>query len=465
MPICSKSVNWLFSAGWLRGFLYLKSLAQSTSTVCLPYPLECIFGRVMSVTIAGGSSGSLSRVLQSPLSHSELYGTEHSLVKVYSRTNSLNSTGRKSTSSVEVKNCSVGRRQTGKRKKKFRRKEHGYSVTKNKIGAASNTGEADRERNGSLTVSSSISKAPSLYTHSQQQKRSSSSLHVDSQQKRSSSSLHVDSQQKHSSSISSILHVDSQQKRSSSGLHVDFQQKHSSYSLHVDSQKRSSSGLHVDFQQKHSSHVDSQQKRSSSSLLPPVEADSPQTARRTAYKPKPVRKNKWTGVTGGGEGVRGAWLGLGESSLPTGAGKKISCGRFTDGRRSRTNRDTVLLSETESVSSIHSSLFTSSSSLPIRRGGSRASSSTTPAPVSLSRFSQWTHNKSSSSSKPLRVSRKNLSTTPSGPTWGWGRGGGGGKRRLEMEDVAAGLGRMSFRHVIVMSGAGISTPSGIPDFR
>jgi len=36
---------------------------------------------------------------------------------------------------------------------------------------------------------------------------------------------------------------------------------------------------------------------------------------------------------------------------------------------------------------------------------------------------------------------------------------------LTISDVATGLAKMQYRHVIVMSGAGISTPSGIPDFR
>ena len=43
--------------------------------------------------------------------------------------------------------------------------------------------------------------------------------------------------------------------------------------------------------------------------------------------------------------------------------------------------------------------------------------------------------------------------------------GGRGAKNLTIEDVARGLGRKQFRNIIVMSGAGVSTASGIIDFR
>lgn len=46
-------------------------------------------------------------------------------------------------------------------------------------------------------------------------------------------------------------------------------------------------------------------------------------------------------------------------------------------------------------------------------------------------------------------------------TWG----GDEGKQQLTLKDVAELLRKKECRRVVVMAGAGISTPSGIPDFR
>nr|XP_006977246.1 NAD-dependent protein deacetylase sirtuin-3, mitochondrial isoform X1 [Peromyscus maniculatus bairdii] len=52
-----------------------------------------------------------------------------------------------------------------------------------------------------------------------------------------------------------------------------------------------------------------------------------------------------------------------------------------------------------------------------------------------------------------------------GASIGFGRGGNGEKVKLSLQDVAELLRTRACQRVVVMVGAGISTPSGIPDFR
>ncbi|XP_056134236.1 NAD-dependent protein deacetylase sirtuin-3, mitochondrial isoform X2 [Lampris incognitus] len=61
-------------------------------------------------------------------------------------------------------------------------------------------------------------------------------------------------------------------------------------------------------------------------------------------------------------------------------------------------------------------------------------------------------------------------TGPDGPWWNgvrglFGGGGGAVDRQQTLEDIAENIRELKCRRVVVMAGAGISTPSGIPDFR
>ena len=75
-----------------------------------------------------------------------------------------------------------------------------------------------------------------------------------------------------------------------------------------------------------------------------------------------------------------------------------------------------------------------------------------------------------SNCRPLSTSSHSLLQRAASAKGGGGGGGSGGGSRtrdkgLTIEDVARGLSKKQFKNVIVMSGAGVSTASGIVDFR
>ena len=66
---------------------------------------------------------------------------------------------------------------------------------------------------------------------------------------------------------------------------------------------------------------------------------------------------------------------------------------------------------------------------------------------------------------PRRAFVDNEKKTPPGRSFKGSPKGTAKGGPLTIEDIGMGLGKMQYRNVIVMSGAGVSTASGIPDFR
>lgn len=189
--------------------------------------------------------------------------------------------------------------------------------------------------------------------------------------------------------------------------------------------------------------------------LPQVEVDSPKTTKKksahkvsVSHPPSVSGQRKVTGSSRqnmpSGERRR-AW--------GSGSERKTTVRRSTAGRYNA-KMEVSSLSERESVSQLsHSSTPSSSSQAGYtnwRLSGSRQGG------INLTHWSKSSHIQLPSA---LIMPQRNFARSRASKCWSQG------KRKVQLEDIAAGLGRMHYRNIIVMSGAGISTASGIPDFR
>ena len=209
------------------------------------------------------------------------------------------------------------------------------------------------------------------------------------------------------------------------------------------------------------SHVHSQYPTAGLALmcsLPPVEANSPHIAKKTttckrstsnSYNSFGRGSESTTGskpVTGESRGrVGGAWMTKSTRTV-FGQSCKVSSEKYSE---TRSHMEAGLLSGTESVSTIHLP--------PAPHCTNRRLPSGRQTSFNVSRCSTPT-TYSQNISHSLKIPRRSSSTAASSVGWSQGR-------QLQLGDIAAGLGRMKYRSIIVMSGAGISTASGIPDFR
>lgn len=189
------------------------------------------------------------------------------------------------------------------------------------------------------------------------------------------------------------------------------------------------------------------------SPLAQVEVVSPQITKKSVHisNPSSVSGQRKYRVTGSGR-----------QNMPSGErrryGSRIDA--KSTGRRASTNDKSVnSFSETDSVCTIRLSHPSTPSPSSVAGYTSRRHPSSKQGGVSLNHWSKSSQSSHIQLPSALRMPQRNLATTQATKCWSQG------KRKVELKDIAVGLGRMHYRSVIVMSGAGISTPSGIPDFR
>lgn len=199
--------------------------------------------------------------------------------------------------------------------------------------------------------------------------------------------------------------------------------------------------------------TDHYQHTPTASLLAQVEVASPQTTKRGVH----ISSVSGQRVTGSGRQnmSSGERRRYGSRIDAKSTGRKAS----TDKYNGKSNKEVSSFSETDSGCTIRLSHPPTPSSSSVAGYTSRRHPSSKQGGVSLNHWSKPSHSSHIQLPSALRMPQRNLATTQATKCWSQG------KRKVELKDIAVGLGRMHYRSVIVMSGAGISTPSGIPDFR
>ena len=354
------------------------------------------------VLAMSASSSSVVRVLQSPLSHTELYGTEHPLVarRESKRTTKKGRRARSCGATSLPRKTASGKSARGSRQGERRSKSvRTVSVTR----ICSGTGKKEH----SLSTSVSSGK---------------------------SNEVASDSAAKHSvkgGGPRAVISAPPGRNKDEVAI------------LSVESTHSMSSQTHSNY------HSDT-----TSCPLPPVEANSPHITKKTVNKcsisssssssSSKNRQSWWNERR-----VRGAWISENDSVI-----KAVSGRTSKQPEKDRASKsDLSVPSETESV------LTTSTTSHSLNSGRQRVA-----GPVVSSRWSKSTPTQPSRHPLPSPGVPRCVAalTTAAADGRGWSRGG---RRQLELRDIAIGLGTTSYKHIIVMSGAGVSTPSGIPDFR
>ena len=423
-----------------------------------------------STAMSVSSSSSLVRVLQSPISHSELYGVEHPLVAQRSRARKIKTKREGKAPGKQTVSGGTGAGNTGSSRltKQKKRRTGRKSKSTAELGSGGGTRSTGSCKTGLRTLTNSHSATPGSRSKTDLGKETTMSGTTSGRHaKKGTASSNAKNEEKKGAALIEDAAKGGAASSKSSAKGGTASSRGST--------KNGASAYSTSSTLVQASHC--HKPVSSAWPLAQVEKNSPQTSKKYAHRIDISRfsaSSQWNNRTKlkGGE-RRGAWEasrsggGASSSSLSqipvtTASKNKTSEGTCRSGRI-RTSTAVSLLSETDGVSTIHLSHPSTPSPASVTGYTNRRLPGSA---VGHAGFPHWSR-AAKRATTPLtpqlppsfRLPRQGFTTTPSARGWGQGRG------QLQVEDIAAGLGRLRYRSVIVMSGAGISTPSGIPDFR